>query len=525
MARDGWAVVTAEEMRRLEAAAFASGISEGELQANAAAQIAGQAAQMLPPGALAVVLAGPGNNGRDAFLAGRILAGNSRRVFYYLGPRHAVLPEELAALDPAVEQARVHGDESDLVVLRDRLTGADLAIDGLLGIGVRGPLRPPLDLLARVLNETTAPRLEVLSVDVPSGIDADSGAIPGEAVRADVTVALGAAKAGTLRFPGAELVGRLVARPIGLPEGADAACVVRVLERQDVGRLVPRRPLDGHKGTLGWVMVVGGSREYVGAPILSASSAARSGCGLVALAVPPNAQAAAAAAIPEATYLLREPGVEPSAVAERIIGRLSDFRSLVLGPGLGREDGSEALVRELLQRLGRLEAAPPVVIDADALYALAQWPDWSAQVPAGGVLTPHHGEMARLTGLSPGEVGARSWDLAIERAVAWRQVLVLKGPHTVVASPDGRAWVHPHANPALASAGTGDVLAGLIGGLIAQGLEPLQAARLGVVAHGLAAERVLETRGWRSLLASDLVAELPAVLRALDGGAGSRGKP
>lgn len=510
-----FAVVTAEQMRRLEAATVAAGIPEAQLQANAAAEVARLAEESLPVEAAVVVLVGPGNNGRDAFLAGRLLACRRRRVAYYLGPRHAIGPPELAALAPGREEVHLHSQDTDLEILRSWLRRASLAIDGLLGIGVRGPMRPPLDSLAGALNDVSAERaLRVVSVDVPSGIDADTGAVPGAAVRADVTVALGAVKAGTLLFPGAALAGRIEARPIGLPAGAEGGQRPWVLTPASVASLVPRRPLDAHKGSLGWVMVVGGSREYVGAPILCGSAAARSGCGLVALAVPPHVQLAAATALPEATYLLRDTEADPGLSLERITARASEFEAVVLGPGLGRDEHADRLVRGLLGAF-RARAGPPLVLDADALYALSRWPDWSEAAPAGCVLTPHHGEMARLAGLSVGEVAARPWEIATERAAAWQQVVVLKGPHTVVAAPDGRCWVHPSANPALATAGTGDVLAGLIGGLIAQGLEPLQAARLGVVVHGMAGAAVVSGRTWRSLLASDLVPEIPAALGLL----------
>jgi NAD(P)H-hydrate epimerase len=520
----GWPVVSVEEMRSLEAAAFASAISEDELQANAAHQIALVAAQVAPSAGRVAVLVGPGNNGRDAFLAGRLLAQRGRRVHFYLGPRNAIRPEELARLRAPLERARLHSSDSDLAALAAELGRAAIAIDGLLGIGVHGPMRSPLDRLASTLNEAAGKSgARVVSVDVPSGIDADTGEVPGEAVRADLTIALGAVKAGCLRFPAANYVGRLEPRPIGLPEVAEAGCRIRLLTADLVASLVPERPLDAHKGTLGWVLIIGGSREYVGAPILSGSAAGRSGCGLVALAVPPNVQSPAAAALPEATYLLRDDRPARGGEAERLIGRLADFRAVVLGPGLGREDASVGLVRGLLARLGTGSNGPAVIVDADALWVLSGWPYWWNELSAGCLLTPHHGEMARLTGLSTAEIARRSWEIALEQAARWRQIVVLKGAHTVVAEPGGRAWVHPRANPGLATAGTGDVLAGLIGGLAAQGLDPLQAAQLAVVVHSLAAERVLGARPWRSLLASDLLPALPAVLAELV--AGYSGEP
>jgi NAD(P)H-hydrate epimerase len=513
---EGWPVVTVDEMRALEAGAAAAGISEQQLQANAASEIALVAGRIAPDTTRVVVLVGPGNNGRDAFLAGRLLAERGRRVFYYLSPRHSIAPDELDSLQAPSERAQLHQGEADLEILKSELGLASAAIDGLLGIGVHGPMRPPLDGLTRALNEVRSDTaVQIISVDVPSGIDADTGQVAGEAVRADVTVALGGVKAGLLRFPAASFAGTLEPRPIGLPPGADADCRVRLLGAEMVASLVPTRPLDAHKGTLGWVLVVGGSRDYVGAPVLSAAGAARSGCGLVALAAPPNVQASAAAMLPEATYLLREPEQAPALEAERVLDRLLDFRAIVVGPGLGRDEAGLGLARSLLGGLHERDQAPAVVIDADALYALAQWPDWWSKLPSGCVLTPHHGEMARLTGQSVEAVAARNWETALEHAARWQQIVVLKGPHTVVAEPSGSAWVYPRPNPALATAGSGDVLAGLIAGLAAQGLAPLEASRLAVVTHALAAERVQLERQWRTLIASDLLPAVPRVLREL----------
>ena len=512
------AIVSVEQMRALEQRAFEAGLSETTLQHNAAAAVALTAERADPARGTAVVLIGPGNNGRDAFLAGRLLAAAGREVVYVLGPRHAVAEVELGGLDPVRECAFQVSNADEVWRLRQELARASLVLDGLLGIGVRGPLRAPLDGLAVALNEaraTGAPR--VVSVDVPSGIDADTGGVPGAAVRADLTVALGAVKQGCIRFPALELVGELVPSRIGLPAGADVDCPLRLLSSESVSGLIPGRPLASHKGSLGWVLVVGGSREYLGAPILSASAAARSGCGLVALGVPPRVQLAAAASLPEATYLLLEDDSPPADQAAAVLHRLGSFQALLVGPGLGRDERAHELVKRVLSGLAERHAPGPIptVIDADALYVLAGWDSWWSQIPPGCVLTPHYGEMARLSGRSAAEVSERNWEIALERAAAWQQIVVLKGPQTVVATPDGRAWVHSYANPGLATAGSGDVLAGLIVGLAAQGLAAADAARLAVAVHGRAGAEVLASNRWQSLIASDLVGALPRVLNDL----------
>ncbi len=515
-------IVTVEQMRRLEAAAAAAGVSERTLQATAARGLAelAQALGIEPRRDTVVVLVGPGNNGRDAMLAGAHLARRGYRVALYLGPRHAVEPDELQGLRAAGARLALHAEAGDQVldVLDGWLQHASLAIDGLLGIGARGALRSPLKEAAERLNRARQERrgtLRVLAVDIPSGIDADDGGVEGVAVQADVTAALGAVKAGTLRFPAAEFVGELICLGIDLPPSASEPDAPRVLDPAAVASLVPSRDPAGHKGSMGKVLVVGGSHLYLGAPILSALGAARSGCGLVALAVPSPVRQAAAVAIPEATYLGEvDPERDPDGAAAVVAERLGEFEALLVGPGLGRSDNAGRFVRALLSTY--LPATrTPTVVDADALYVLARWGAWWEQVPSYLVLTPHHGEMSRLSGQPIEQVAQENWIAAQRAAEQWRQVVVLKGPHTVVVVPRERSWVYPRANPALATAGSGDVLAGLIAGLIAQGADRWDAARLGVVAHALAAQRLVARRRWRSLLASDLCRELPRVLSAL----------
>jgi NAD(P)H-hydrate epimerase len=291
----------------------------------------------------------------------------------------------------------------------------------------------------------------------------------------------------------------------------------RLLTPESVTSLVPARDPSGHKGTFGKVLVIGGSELYLGAPLLSALSAARSGCGLVALAAPTPVQQAAAVLVPEATYAGPiDPERDPEAALATVHAAVERFDAVVLGPGLGRGPGAQQFVRGLLSQRPA-GAWPPVVVDADALNALAAWPGWPGEVAASLVLTPHHVEMARLTGMEAANIEHETWETARRWAEDWRQVVVLKGPHTAVAEPGRPTHLFAQANPALATAGSGDVLAGLIGGLLAQGLGSGDAARLGVVAHAQAAGVAMSSRGARSLLASDLPPEIPRALERLQG--------
>jgi NAD(P)H-hydrate epimerase len=513
-------VVSVEEMRAAEAAAFAAGSSEARLQAAAGAAVAAHARHLRPEGPV-VVLAGVGNNGRDAWVAACDLARDGRPVALYLMPRHAIADEERRALGAVGGRTLLHDGAESLSTLRVWLREATLAIDGLLGIGARGAPRPPLSEVAALLNTVRAERrggLLVLAIDVPSGIDADGGAAEGDCVQADATVVLGALKRGLLRFPAAERAGALLPGDIGLPQDALTGLAVRTLDRPGVLPEVPPRSPSGHKGTFGRVVVAGGSPEYYGAPYLAGAAALRSGCGLLAFAAAPALQAVLAGLLPEATYLVLPHGAPVEAAseaAEAVVGALGDAQALLIGPGLGRSAGAREFVGRLLR--GRAQAHPeaPVVVDADALYVLATEPALLGELGPGSILTPHHGEMARLVGQPAAAIAASPWEIAVGAARRWGTVVVLKGPFTVVAVPQGQAWIWPHANPALATGGTGDVLAGAIAGLLAQGLAPAAAARVGVYAHAVAALRFPERTGADLLLASDLPVEIARELGRL----------
>jgi NAD(P)H-hydrate epimerase len=494
-------IVSVAEMRTLEAAAFAAGISEAALQQRAADAIAAEVLPMVEFGQRVAVLVGHGNNGRDGALAGIRLAARSVGVDLVLAPRHTVTDAELLRLRSL--GARVLPWDRG----REAVGGAAVALDAIAGIGAHGALREPLAAMARLLDGCAA---HVVAVDGPSGIDADSGDVPGDAVWADTTVTLGAIKQGLLRFPAAERVGRLVVRDIGIPTEAEAGLAYRCLTAADVHP--PARPLGAHKYRFGRVLVVAGSDQYLGAAVLCTGAALRSGAGLVTVASTSKVQQAIASRLPEATFLGDELRIEadPHAATEQVSAALETHSTLVLGPGLGRSSATTAFVAGVL-RSRKPDA--PVVIDADGLYALSEIPQWQAHMSANVVLTPHAGELQRLVG-SATPSDAAPWQQARELAQQWRCMLVAKGPFTSVADGEGRTDVWPHANPALATGGTGDVLAGLCGGLIAQGSAPGDAARLAVVVHALVAQRIVGSRGWRTLLASDMLDELPSVLAA-----------
>jgi hydroxyethylthiazole kinase-like uncharacterized protein yjeF len=501
-------IVSVAQMRALEAAAFSAGISEAALQERAGHALAEEVFKLVKPGERVVVLVGHGNNGRDGAVAAKWLVRHNVVVDVVLAPRHAVTPTELVQLQSLGGLVIA---STDGTAVEHALRSTRVVVDALLGIGATGALREPLASLARQIN-AVGRTCHVVALDIPSGVDADTGAVPGEAVWADTTVTLGGVKQGLLRFPAAERVGRLIPRDIGIPASAGADLPYGCLPLEEIGRLVPPRPLDAHKYRFGRTLVVAGSDHFLGAAVLSSGGAARIGSGLVTVASTRDVRLTVAAHLPEVTFTTEDIRVSDGLnVAQTLEPYLKSHNSVVLGPGLGRGQTTTTFVLEILKMRPRDHH---LVVDADGLVALSEIPEWWKLLDANVVLTPHSGELERLVGH---ELGSEkpTWVHAGELAQKWGCVLIAKGPFTCVAAPDGKVDVWPWANPALATGGTGDVLAGITAGLLAQSVSTWDAARLAVAVHAMTAERIVASRRWRTLLASDLLEELPATLAAL----------
>ncbi|MFQ5933877.1 MAG: NAD(P)H-hydrate dehydratase, partial [Dehalococcoidia bacterium] len=402
--------------------------------------------------------------------------------------------------------------------LRRMLGTAEVVVDAVLGTGKARPIEGTLkEILAAVAEvKTKTPRLKILALDLPSGLDADSGKVDPAGLRADMTVTLGYPKVGLFSFPGAQMVGELVVAGIGIPPRLGEAITLELMTRPWVRSLLPHRPYDAHKGTFGRVLAVVGSTKYIGAAYLACQGAARIGAGLVTLACTTSLQPILASKMAEVTYLpLPESaaGVHNPDGACLVESQFVAIQALLVGCGLGQEPPTMDFVHALL--LNAASDLPPTVIDADGLNALSQHPEWWKRLNDQVVITPHPGEMARLMDLSNQEVQSDRLGVARRAAECWGKVVVLKGAHTVVARPDGWAKLSPFANPGLASAGTGDVLAGAIAGLLAQGLSPWEAAACGVYLHGVAGEMAKKEMGDTGLLASDLLPLLPKAIKEL----------
>ncbi len=522
-------IVTAAQMRVIEQDAFARGVEPFALMGEAGraavrailARLGSRAQETR-----AVVLVGPRNNGGDGLVIAEGLAEAGLRVTLWLYRRDglggAPVADDLFAHLPTI-----HADEDpERVALQRMLAEATLVIDAIYGIGGRSALAPDLDAALHLVNERgVAPGVLTVAVDIPTGVQSDSGAASDAAFVADLTVTFGRPKRGLYLSPGQGHSGVIAIEQIGLNEGTLPADTPRLIARDDALERLPRRTKGAHKGDAGSLLIVGGSRNYLGAPILAAHAALRAGAGLVTLAVPAGLVPICAPQSPESTYVPlpeAEWGVSGPEAATALANALGRYTALQVGNGLGRHAPTdEALARffGLIDADAAPTLAMPILIDADGLNWLAGVPDWWVRLRhLALVLTPHHGEMARLLGVERTAVSAEPWRHAREAAAKWGQVVVLKGGHSVVATPAGDLWVTPSANPALASAGTGDTLAGLIAGFLAQGVAPADAAVLGLWVGARAADRASAEVGTLPMLASDLPAMIARTIRSLETG-------
>ncbi|MCI0855215.1 MAG: NAD(P)H-hydrate dehydratase [Chloroflexi bacterium] len=510
-------LVTAAQMRALEEQAAAEGRPPEALMEDAGLGVAQEVWVNLgaAPGCRVAVLVGPGNNGGDGLVAARHLQDWGAQVeVVLLADRDEGDPnlKQLVEREIVVRQAA-----DDLTQLEEALSGAEAVVDAVLGTGRARPLGGTIAQVLELVSEARAKPAgpKVFAVDIPTGVDCDTGAVDPRALRADVTIALGCSKFGLHTLPGAEFAGQIELIDLGLPAEAVEALPVELLNARWVRDRLPKRPAGANKGTFGRLLIVAGSRQYVGAARLAALGALRSGAGLVTVACPSSVLPMIASGLTEATFLpLSDNGGAVSAsAATEAASALPRYDALLLGPGLGQGASQQAFVRQLLMSLE--EGGPPVLIDADGLNNLANLPHWWERVAARCVLTPHPGEQSRLTRRSIADIQANRLTSALEASAEFKQTVALKGAYSIIAGPDGRAGVNPYANAALASAGTGDVLAGAIAGLMAQGLAPFEAACCGAYVHAAAAQGLKPEQGDAGMLASDLLPELPRTLREL----------
>lgn len=536
-------LVTVSQMQAIEKEADAGGLTYDQMMENAGQGLADGILEIFE-GVLepeVVGLVGAGNNGGDTLVAMTALAAEGWKAYAYLVKRKK---------DDLVKRfiqagGEILSGENSFEKLAEAIENADVLLDGILGTGIKLPLKKDVAELLSEVNDILDGMDEppvVIAADLPSGVNSDTGEIADETLAADLTITMAAVKQGLLKLPAFEYIGDLRVVDIGLPDDLPSLKNLKteVADEDMVSALLPERPSDSHKGSFGTALIAAGSVNYTGAALLAGRAAYRAGAGLVTLAVPASLHGTLAGQFPEATWVMlpHELGVIASGAAEVLAKNFERASALLIGPGFGMENTTREFIENILevrfsakkvsQRIGfvhqeaeKLEEnkakLPPMVIDADGLKLLVQVKDWQTKIPAPAILTPHPGEMSILTELSKEEIQEDRQEIALKYAKEWGHVVVLKGAFTVIASPDGRLSAIAVASPALARAGTGDVLAGVIVGLRAQGLEAYEAAVAGAWIHaqaGLYAADVLGTTA--SVLAGDVLDSISDVISDLE---------
>jgi len=513
--------VSVSEMRVIEQEADRLGLTYAQMMENAGRNLGKIVDQEFRSrtNRTAIGLVGSGNNGGDTLVALSYLADQGWKVTAYL-------VKERSADDPLIQRLLNRNgilisfqDDIDYQELKVVLQQSEILLDGVLGTGFELPMKESIGKVLRAVKEfvNTSP-IHVIAVDCPSGVDCERGEVAEEAIPAEITVTMAAVKGGLLKFPAYPLCGRILVADIGLSESFPSWSGIRrmVVDAEWVREMLPVRPDNSHKGTFGTTLILAGSKNYTGAAYLSAKAAYLGGCGLVTLGVINPVYQALAGQLPEATWLILpdEQGYLSETSVEILYDRLNSVDTLVLGPGFGLHESTSGLMKRILE--SGHNRMPPLVIDADGLKLLARTEKWCEKIPPQTVLTPHPGEMSVLSGVSVAEIQSNRLQVAENFARQWGHIVVLKGAFTVIADPFGRTAINPVATSALARAGSGDVLAGLIGGLRAQGMNGFEAAVAGVWIHAQAGLRAAEKMGTtRCVLATDLLGTMAEVFRDL----------
>lgn len=519
-------VVTAAEMRRIDQDTIEDiGIPGIVLMETAGSAIVRAIERHYPTCQRIGIFAGKGNNGGDGIVIARQLAHVGRDVHLFL-----VSPQEsfTGEADINLQIAKRLGLKIEEILtdtgfygtgdVPTTLASCELLVDAIFGTGLRGAVRSPI---ASVINAINSLPIPILSVDLPSGLDADTGHPLGICVQADRTVTIGLPKRGLLMHPGAELAGKLEVVDIGFPQQVVDAQDIKVnwTTATQASQWVPPRPPASHKGSYGRVLVVAGSTGMTGAAALASEAALRAGAGLVTLATPRHLNPILEGLLPE-VMTLPLPETEVGSLAVSAISAILEFAEktksvLAIGPGLSQHPETVSLVHQLIRENQEQELGLRMVIDADGLNALAQDRNILSLLDRETILTPHPGEMARLTDASVSTLEKDRIHTAQQFASEHSLTLVFKGAPTVSADANGDVWINSTGNPGMATGGMGDVLTGVIAGLIAQGIASETAAALGVYLHGLAGNIVAEKLGMHGLTASDVLKAVPQAIASL----------
>ncbi len=537
-------LVTVAEMRAIEKEADSKGVSYAQMMLSAGEALARIIETNFSSSKFrgAIGLVGPGNNGGDTLVALAWLAENGWSASAFLMKSRDDSDPLVIRLRQAGGAIFVDDNRHDFSTLQRLIQTHAIFMDGLLGTGTHLPLKPEAAALLAFTKDTIRkinPSIQIIAVDCPSGVDCDTGSVAPEAIPAHITVTMAAIKLGLSKFPAYSLVGQLKVADIGLPDSGASLDTWNSIksfipDAAFVHNQLPERALDSHKGTFGTTFISAGCINYPGAALLAGKAAYLIGTGLVTMGVPGTIFPILAGHFPEATWLPLpdESGFVSASAAEMIIPQLSRASAFLVGPGFGLQKTSEDYLNHLFPSTIQAETNhrqisgnsintelpmheyPPVIIDADALKLVSKREKWWTFLPPYSILTPHPGEMAALTGIPKEDIQKDRIKIAQQFSRMWGHVVVLKGAFTVVASPDSSTAVIPVATPALARAGTGDVLAGLITGLRAQGVDAFYAAFLGAWIHAQAGIHACKSLGNpASILAGDVLNAIPSVIR------------
>ena len=465
----------------------------------------------------ALILAGSGQNGGDGFVIGRRLieAGWDVHVCL-LAPPHKIKGDARVHFQVYVKRDFPLSviDDDRLPELRTKIEETPVIIDAMLGTGIRGKTREPYAQVIRWLNRHAEGK-EIIAVDIPSGVCSNTGQVEGEAVRATRTVTFVCPKKGFFLPPGMTYVGEWKAVDISVPPSLVRTLhfdAPRLSTPQKVREALPKRVKHGHKGTFGHVFIVGGSQHFVGAPVFSARAALKSGAGLVTMAVPDVIYTQVSSSFPSAMFQPWETqnGFFAAHTANGIRQSLSNYDAVVVGPGLGRWDDGSAWMEQLLSKPLRR----PLVLDADGLYHVASHKALLARQNAPIIVTPHPGEMARLLKTTVQAIETNRLQVAKDLAREHQVYVLLKGYRSIIAAPDGEVWVNPTGNDALATGGSGDVLAGILASFLAQGAAPLEAMIAAAYLHGFTAEQLSRQNSAYSITVEEIIAGFGQALKS-----------
>ncbi|MCD6319023.1 NAD(P)H-hydrate dehydratase [Candidatus Aerophobetes bacterium] len=509
-------------MRELDSLAIEKiGIPGLVLMENAGEKVAELIEEKCSPlsGKLIYIFCGRGNNGGDGLVAARHLFNKRCRVRVFLATQKDKLKGDAAtnlkiALNIGIDVREIVS-ESDVFSLKKELEKKRVIVDALLGTGAKGAPRGVIKELIKLINSLEG---NVVAVDIPSGVDADTGEVPGEAVKAKWTVTFAYPKRGLYLYPGMDYTGKIKVVDIGIPYNLldEGKIKSNLFIREDVPPNLFFRKPSSHKGSFGHLLVIAGSRGMTGAGALASLAALRVGAGLVTLGIPCSLNPILEMKLTE-VMTLPLPETEEGTLSLKALDKICQFarrcKALVLGPGLSTQEETKELVKKIMVSL-----KIPLVLDADGITALAENTKLIAQYPAPLIITPHPGELSRLLSISIPEVQKDRIFSSKILAEKTGKIAILKGARTVITDEQGNSWVNSTGNPGMASGGSGDVLSGILGGFLVQGMGPLMAAKIGVYLHGLSADLVVKEKGQLSLIAGDILENIPQAIRSLKNG-------